>query len=76
MTKNSSDASYSGKDESKRQRKLTFKALEKNIHKLQKERQTNIDKIKALIPPTKELMQKDDNDSLVKSQGKFNYIAS
>lgn len=67
-TKNGSDASYSGKDEYKRQRKLTFKALAEKIHKLQKEWQTNINKIKVLIQSAKELMQKDDNASLVKSQ--------
>ena len=64
-SRNYSDASCFGRDEPKRQKNLTVKALAGKMQKLQKERQVNINKIKALIHSTKDLMQKDDNASTV-----------
>ncbi|KAK0143558.1 hypothetical protein N1851_018298 [Merluccius polli] len=55
-------------DEHKRESKLTTKALDNKIEKLQKERQAMGHKIKGLIKEIKDLMQKDDNAPQVRPQ--------
>ena len=45
----------------KREVKLTGKALMGKIERLQKERKTHVNKIKKLIPATKELMKRNEN---------------
>ena len=54
--------------EGKRQVKLTNKASEGLLHQLQKDRQANVNKLKAAIHSTKDLMVKDGNYSIVRSQ--------
>lgn len=55
-------------DENRRRIKLTAKALENKIEKLQKDHQTQVHKIKGIIKVMKDLMQNDDNATHVRSQ--------
>lgn len=63
-----SDVIGPGMDETKRPTKLTVKALAGKIQRLQKERQASVNKIKGVIQSIKDLMQTDENVSVVRSQ--------
>lgn len=55
-------------DQCKRTVQLTAKALANKIEQLQKERKRNVNVIKSSIPTIKELMQRNENISAVRSE--------